>query len=164
MEAPLTNRLRPEEIQDRLVSFKSEIYFPEFRPPENIQDLVNKSSNINLLRAMTPMDLHESCVLLLSYSMYLTSQENSLKSFINWCESNLKYIVGGHLQDVQAYSFAEKDVSIRANVPQAAELETRKQAAQVKLDHLIFLSKKLEMLAESMRNLAYEKHKYARGE
>ena len=163
MEAPLKNRLVTDEIEDRMATFKAEIYFPTFTPPKNIQDIITKTSDLNMLKNMTPMDLGESATLLASYSLYMATQENKLKSFVNWCESNIKYIVGLHVQDVQGY-FTEKDLYIRAKVEKAAELEGRKQAAQVKLDSLYFLSKKIEVLSDSLRNLAFEKHRYAKGE
>lgn len=159
---PIKERTKPDEIAERLEVMKSEIFFPDLKPAKNISDIINILSNIESLRKLAPQDLAEYSVVLACYSMFLTTQENRISSYINWCESNLKYIVGKNLSQLTGY-FEEKNLTIRSSEEHCVQLDKIKLEAQVKLDSIKFTSQRIEFLVQTLKSLMWEKKREMNG-
>lgn len=157
------NRLNLDEAKQNIEIFKSEIYFPSIKVNASIHDLIKDCESVNTLRGLSSEELLNMAVVLANYSLFLLTEENRLKSFRNWCESNIKYIVGQNLQNAPGYGFTEKDIYIRANDTIAQELDSQKLLIEAKLDIIHFLSQKIQNLSEILKNLAYEKNRYIKG-
>lgn len=156
IDKPITNRLNPDELSARLESMKAEMYWPEFNPPKNITDLLNTVSSLEYLRRLGSTDLAEYSVMLGAYALFLNTQENRLTAYINWCESNLRFLVGQKAHDVEGY-FTEKDLYIRANDPDCKKLENIKLECQVKFDAIKDIHKRLEFFIGTLKNLYFER-------
>ncbi len=164
-ETIVKNRFSPDEYTERLESMKAEIFFPNFRPPENIETIINELSNQAALRKLAPQDLSEYAIMLASYATYLSSQENRLTAFINWCEGNIKFVIGKRLDDVPEWLgnyYPTLDTYIRSHEENAISLENRKSVAQVKLDSIKFIAQRLQYLSETIKTLIFEKGKLGR--
>lgn len=153
---PIQNRLKPLEIRERLEIFKAEIRFPSIKPPDKISDILNKLIDISTLKVLTAEQLSEHMVLLAGYNLYLCEQENRLIATINWCESNIKYIIGKNVDQIEGF-FTEKELKIRANEQNAQELEKIKLEMQVKLDSIKNLGFKIDFVTNNLKNLYYER-------
>lgn len=153
------NRFDADKVAEQLEGFKADIYWSNLTPPANIQNILRDVTDQSRLRAFDSETISEYAVLLGAYSAYLTGQENRLTSYVNWCETNIKYIVGKQLADAPGYGFSEKDCYIRANDANAAGLEVKKMQTQAKLDAIKYLSQKMAFLSESLKNLGFEKRK-----
>lgn len=156
------NRLNMDEMGDKIQSFKTDINFPTIDPPNNITDIITKVSSGALIRNLSSMELMEYATILSSYSLYLSIQENRLDSLCGWCDSNIKFIVGKTVKDVEAYSFAEKDAYIRAHETNAVELHDQLLEHKAKKESIKFIAHKMHNLAEHLRGMASEKSKEKR--
>lgn len=158
----MDNRFDKNQAVDELNLFKAEIAYPELKPPENIQDILSSLLSLNKLKTFGPVELNEYSVLLSAYALFLTNQENKSKTEINWCESNIKHIVGRELINTDGYGFVEKDHRIRSTHDVAKKLEAKKLEAQLKIDYIQNMSLKLHHITETLKNLAYEKARQRR--
>lgn len=161
-EPPVANRFESDEVTERLESAKAEMFFPNIQPPKDIEDIINNMTRQGNIRAMGPQEVTEYAVVLSSYSLYLSIQENRYTSFINWCESNIKYIVGREINNIdislRGY-FPTMDAWIRSNNPTAMELDNRKCTAQVKLDSIKFIAQRIQFLTDTLKNLSFQKNR-----
>lgn len=155
----LNNRFDTDEMVSHINEFKEEINFPSVVSSVEIQEIINKLSDRNILRMMGPDELAEYGVVLNQYALFLTIQENRYKAYLHYCESNIKYIVGRELQNCNEYGFEAKNLQIRSTNTTAQELETQKITAEIKLEYIKNISFKIQSLTESIRNLVFEKHK-----
>lgn len=146
-----------QQLAIEIEKFKSEIRLPNFQPPKDIQEVIQVCSDRQAINNMSPIHLQEMAVVLSSYALYLTYQENRILSYTNWCEANIKGIVGRELQNSSAYSFNEKDLSIRSNNEYCVELNGVKLENETKLLLIKNLSYKIMALSERIENLAKEK-------
>lgn len=146
-----------QDLSIEVEKFKSEIRFPNFQPSQNIQEIITVCSDKSLLTNMSHIQLQEMAIILAGYSLYLSVQENRINSYINWCEANIKGIVGRELQNSSAFSFQEKDLSIRMNNDHASKLESIKRDNEVKLGIIKNIGYKISFLSERLENLAREK-------
>jgi hypothetical protein len=135
----------------------ADVSFPRLRPPTNVQAIMDDLSDRTKIKSLSPNDIREYSILLAAYNFYLCSEENKLRSYVNWCEGNIKHIVGLNMAEVDGYGFHEKDHKIRSCEPNAAALSEKKLAAEIKLNHLSFLGQKLQFLIESLKGMGYEK-------
>lgn len=152
------NRLDPKEAAIALQNYKTEIGFPLIDPINNMTEVLTKLNDKGFLRSLSPSEVLEYSLLLGNYSLYLTIQENRMTAFINWCENNLKIVVGKNLNEVSGY-FNEKDCYIRANEKSAIELTDLKTVAQVKLDSIKWISPKIQYMSDVLSRLSNEKSK-----
>lgn len=152
------------ELAEVVTLFKAEIRYPDIKPSADVQRFLEQSSDLNFLKGLNSLELTEYAVVLANYSIFITTQENRLKTYINYLESQIKTIVGKNVSNAAGYGFAEKDCYIRANETHAIALEEMKIKEEVKLGHLYFLSQKLQFLAECLKNYAYEKSRMSRME
>jgi hypothetical protein len=153
----IKDRFSAAEMSALLEVFKAEIHFPNLTPPSHIQEILDFVSDRTKLRTLSSIDLAENAVMLSCYSIYLLSQENRCRSYSDWCESNIKYIVGQKIREVSGYGFQEKDIQIRSNDDTACGLEKMKLIAQTKLNTIYLLSHKIQFLVKSIEQLCYEK-------
>lgn len=156
------NRLDMEDMGDRIQSFKTDIRFPLIDPPDNITEIITKVSNGTTLKALSGIELQEYAIILSSYALYLSMQENQIEAKFNWAENNIKFIVGKNLQEVEGYGFNEKDSYIRANEPTAVTLHDKKLEFQAKKESIKFIAMKIHNLADHLRSLGLEKTKERR--
>ena len=162
IDNPIKERIKSEEIAERLEIMKSDIFFPDLKPNKNINEIINQISNIESLRKLAPRDIAEYSTILATYSLFLITQENRIQSYINWCESNLKYLVGKNLPQLTGY-FEEKNLIIRSSEEHCINLDKIKLECQVKLDSIKMVSQKIEFLVQTLRNLMWEKKKELNG-
>lgn len=155
----LHNRFDLGEMGEKVEVMKSEIGFPEIRASPNIVQIINNLSNIDFIQKLHPTTISEYSVLLASYSLYLTTQENKYKAYVNWCEANLEHLVGTLLPDAIGYGFDEKNLVIRANHDKCRELNDQKLIAMTKLEVIRNTSIKLEFVCNTLKNLYFEKRK-----
>lgn len=155
----IKERLKTEEFAEQIETMKAEIYLPEFSPPENIQTIIKSLSSQEAISNLSVEEIAEYMVLIAKYSLDITLYENRLHSYHNWCESNLKYIVGKNLANVQAYSFAEKDHAIRSTEPHAVKLDNIKLSFQTRIDNIKYISQKLQLLYDALKNMQISKMK-----
>lgn len=154
------NRLIPDETKVEVEKMKAGIAFPNLKAYSDISDLINALGTPHVLQKLSPLDLAERAVTLSVYSLALTAEESRIRSYVNWCEANLKYIVGKKLDAAPGYGFNEKDAYIRANEEMAQTIDENRLMAQAKLDQLSFIAQKIHYIADAIKNLAYEKNKY----
>src|SRR5262245_2229426 len=108
-------------MSEEMEAMRSEIRFPNLKAPDNINDIINEISSMEKLRRLDPSTLNEYAVAISIYSLYLTHETNKLQAKVDWCESNIKHIVGLHIRSIDGY-FNEKDCFIRANNDEATKL------------------------------------------
>lgn len=155
-------RYTEEETREELEKFKAEVFWPDLRPSLEIQAFVQNLSSTQFLRDLSVMDLQERCIQLAHYGLFLTTQENRLKSYISYCENNIKVIVGRLMQEAYGFSFQEKDLYIRTHDDNAQTLQNNKDHAQVKLEYIMFLSQKISVLIDTIKGLCFEKNRVNR--
>jgi len=160
VEETLNNRFDSGEIAERLESFKAEVYYPTIQPNENVVSLINSLAKRDFIKALTPIDASEYLLQLSQYAFFLNIQENRCLSYVNWCENNIKKIVGKKLSDARGFSFQEKDLEIRAGDETASYLEEQKTITQVKLDTIKFLSQKMSFILDALKVHINELHRY----
>ena len=160
IEQKLNNRFSAEEMAERLERFKADVYFPDIKPDDNIVNLINSLSKRDFIKNMTPIDGSEYLIQISQYALFLNIQENRCVSYVNWCESNIKQIVGKKLQEAKGFTFQEKDLEIRANDENASYLEQQKLVTQSKLDMVKFLSQKIHFIIDSIKVHINELHRY----
>lgn len=153
------NRLDIDSMGDKVGAFKNDLGFPLIDPPQNITEIITKISNGSILKTMSGLELQEYSVILSSYALYLSIQENQLDAKIHWAESNIKFIVGKNVQAVNGYGFNEKDAFIRATEVNAVELHDIKLEMQTQKEAIKFTSMRIHNLAEHLRSLGIEKTK-----
>jgi hypothetical protein len=158
----LKNRYDAEEMATKIEAMKSEIGFPELATSPNINQVINNLSNLDYLNKLGPMQIAEISTTISVYALYLNSEENRYKAYINWCESNLKHLVGTLLGEVSGYGFEEKNSTIRSNEKLACELTEKKLIAETKLQSIKDTSLKLEFVCNCLRNLYFEKNRVAK--
>jgi hypothetical protein len=150
-----------ETVQE-IELFKAEIHFPQIKPISNIQEIFNKVSDLTFIKSLSSYELMEYNLQLNYYALYLLTQENRLKSYINWCESNIKYLVGKNLDQVTGYGFSEKETKIRSVEENAVALDIEILKSKAKLDTIYFMSQKIQSLSDCLKNLSFEKSKMYR--
>lgn len=155
------NRFDPQHMSEEIAVMKAEMHFPEVQPSEDINNILAKISSIQHIKRLAPDELNEFALLISVYSLYITQEENRLKSKISWCESNIKYIVGRESKNVDGY-FQEKDLFIRSTEETARKLGIVKSEAEVKLEQIKYVSNKLQHISEMLKNLSFEKRKVGR--
>ena len=136
---------------------KDEISYTAFAVPEDIKAVIENVSDPAILKCLTSQELSQYMVELSVYALSLKNSENRFKSYMNWCDANIRYIVGCKLPDVTAYSFQEKDLIIRSSDPTAREFEVKRLSAQVKLDSIREIPDKIEVLINTLRNFYFER-------
>ncbi len=156
------DRPTEQETKEDLELFKAEIFLPELKPSAEIQKFLENVPNSQYLRDLASMDLQEKQVQLAHYAAFLTSQENRMRSFINYCENNIKVIVGRMMQEAWGFTFAEKDLYVRTHDANAQELQAKKDKAQVKLDYINFMGQKIQNIADTLKGLCFEKNRVSR--
>lgn len=152
------NRADAHEAASYIQSFKTDIGLPLVDPINEMTEILTKFNDRPYIKSLSPVELMEYSLLLGNYSLYLTMQENRLIAFINWCESNIKIIVGKNLNEVSGY-FNEKDSYIRANEKTALELSDMKLVAQAKIDSIKWISTKIQHISDILDRLSHEKSK-----
>jgi hypothetical protein len=157
-ETLVKNRFISDEFAEKLESFKAEIFFPNLTPPDNINQIIQKVSSANLIKTLSITDIAENMVLLSSYSLFLTKEENRLNAYINWCESNIKFIVGQQMNQISGY-FQEKDLFIRSNDTNAIKLGELKLIAEVKLNSIKFIAQKISYLSDKLESFMFARKK-----
>ena len=162
IEPAVANRFVADEFAERIETFKAEIFFPDFTPPDNIKDIIQNISKADVLKTLGPSDLNEYAVLLSSYSLFLTQEENRLNAYINWCESNIKFIVGKEVENAFGSFYQERDLWVRAHDANAINLGTAKLSAEVKLNSIKFIAQKVQYLSERLEGLSYAKSRAGR--
>lgn len=153
----LKNRFDSSEMKEKLELFKAETFLPQLSPNKDIPEIIQKLLILANIKNLDPVTIAEYSVILETYSLYLIMEENRCNSYLNWCESNLKHIVGKKCQEVPPAYFSEKDIYIRANDDNAVFLEEQKLIAQTKLDTIKGVSSKLKFIGDNLRGLAYAK-------
>lgn len=151
------NRHDVAEFTTAVEIMKSNMNFPNIKPPKNIGAILDIVSDTDAIRKLSGEQVAEYSVVLSAYSLYLGMEENRYTTFLNWCEGNMAFIVGKFVQDVDGYGFNEKNAYIRANEEHAVELNAKKLMAETKLTTIKFLSGKMDILAKQLQSLAYEK-------
>lgn len=152
-------RLNEQETKEDLELFKAEAFLPELKPSQEVQEFLQNLANTKYLRDLESLDLQEKAVQLAHYAAYLTSQENRLRSYINYCEANLRVIVGQKMSEAWGFTFPEKDLYIRTHDENAMELQAKKDTYQVKLDYIQFMANKLSQINDTIKGLCFEKHR-----
>lgn len=155
----LLNRFDLGEMGEKVESMKAEIGFPEIKTSPNVITIINNLSDIGFIQKLHPTTISEYSVLLSTYSLYLTTQENKFKAYVNWCEANLQHLVGTLIGEAPGYGFEEKNQVIRSNYDKAKELEEQKLIAVTRLEVIRNTSIKLEFICNTLRNLYFEKAK-----
>lgn len=149
-------------LDDRSEVFKASLYLPKINPKLlDIDGIFNILQSPGKLKTLPPETIFEYCSALAAYSLYITEQENKYTMIINWCESNIKFIVGREADNWPGY-FSEKDIMIRAHVPAAEKLGKQKMKAQANLDLLKNMSYKISYWTDVLKGLAIEKKKVNR--
>ena len=154
----LNDRFDINEAADLLKEYKEEIKFPTLKPPQDIEFILDNLGSNEYIKSLCREDISSLMVSLSLYSLFLTSQEARLKTYVNFCESNIKFIVGENMNSMQGY-FNEKDLAIRATNDLAKDYEAKKLSAHLKLDSIMFISQKLEKLGDVLKTLYFEKKK-----
>lgn len=156
------NRFSADEHILMLETMKAEINFPQLRVPPNINTILNQSSDFALLKTLSPEDLSEYAVLLASYSLYLSIEENRYKSYIDWCENNIRTIIGQEMMNIPpeiGTYFNNIDYYIRGNHSLAKELDVKKSLAQLKYTTIHKLNDRMNILIKALESLSYTKGK-----
>lgn len=153
-----------DDSQTEIENFKAEVYYPNIKPNKQVQEFLNEIGDIKYLKSLAPLQLAEYSVMLAHYSVYLTTVENRLKSYIGYCSGNIKHICSKNLDKTPFTWYAEKVDYITANEPNAAELDKERASAQAKLDMIVFLSQKISYLAETIKDLRFAKQKEYKGD
>ncbi len=155
----IQNRLSSEEPAKQLDEMRAELMMPDISPPDGIDALLSNIGNQQFIQALGPMEIGEYMVMLSAYMFYLAQYENKIQSYSNWCESNIKYIIGKNLANTPSTFFTEKDYYIRSNEPNAQKLDKIKLGLQVRLDNLKNLSFRLNNVYDAMKILQVTKMK-----
>ncbi len=153
------SRFDHSEAAEQLELMKAEIHLPNLAPPEDIDQILKDLSNQEYIRSLDIATISDHMVLLAAYMLYLTIYENRITSYSNWCESNIKYIVGKNLADVPVNYFTEKDWYIRSHEDNAIKLESMKLTLQVKLDTLKNLGFRLNTIYDALKAMQSAKLK-----
>lgn len=155
----LKNRFDHADAAEQLELMKAEIHLPNLAPPDGIDEIIKGLSNQEYIRSLDIATICDHMVLLASYMLFLTIYENRVASYFNWCESNIKYIVGKNLDQVPVNYFTEKDWYIRSHEDNAIKLEAMKLTLQVKLDTLKNLGFKLNTIYDALKAMQLAKLK-----
>ena len=150
------NRYDDEEMGLDIESMRSDIKYPNIKPPNNINKILEEVSNLEILRKLDPMSVMEYASIVAYYSLYLSGEINKLEAYAKWCESNIKFIIGKRCQDINGY-FTEKESYIRAHDELASSLDEKRIKAQTKFETLKFMNQKMQFLSETLQSLAKEK-------
>lgn len=142
-----------------LESMRAEIMMPSISPPEGIEVFLASVGNQQFIQALTALEISEYMVILSGYMIYLAQYENKLQSYNNWCEKNIKFIVGRNLANTPYSFFGEKEYYIRSNEENAQKLDKIQLGLQVRLDNLKNLSFRLNNLYDSLKVLQQTKMK-----
>jgi len=154
------DRLNRQDINEQMETFLAEVRLPDIQISDDIIKILGDLNKIEKIRTLHPLELSEYSVLLASYALYLASQENKLLAWSKWCEDNLQFIVGKQLQNAYGYGYQEKAIFIRSNDKNATEIDSLRLLAEAKLNRVRNLSKQLNLLSDTVRNLAFAKGKY----
>lgn len=152
----MSNRFSGEEVKEDLEFYKAEISFPEFQAPSNIQEAINSLSNH---RTLDPQTLHEKAIDFALYSLYLTQEENKLNALINWCNGNLRVIIGEEASNYPGTWYKEKEDIIIATHEMAKQLDSIRSLASVKLDTIRYMSQRMQILSEALKKFSYSKQR-----
>jgi hypothetical protein len=156
-EPNVQNRFLPDEFAERIESFKAELFWPDLTPPVEIEKILSICNSADSLKNLGAEDIAIYATVISSYAMYLTKEENRLQSYWNWCESNIKFIVGQKVEEAFGSFFQERDWYIRSHEQSAMKLGEVQLSAKVKLDSIRFIGQKLGHLSERLENLSYAK-------
>lgn len=160
IETNLNNRFDAKEMAERIERFKADSYFPNITPSDDIVSVINSLGKRDFIKNISPIDASQYLLQLSQYALFLNTQENRCNSYLNWCENNIKQIVGRHLLDAKGFTFQEKDLEIRSNDEMALFLEEQKLLAQTKLDTVKFLSQKISFILDALKVHINELHRY----
>lgn len=150
------NRFSGQDIKTELEIFKANIDLPHFSNSTKIQSIID---NLSTYSKLDPEKLSEYAMDISLYGLYLLQEENKLVATINWCESNIKIIIGQEAQNYGGTWYEEKKNIIVANNKTALQLDSLRTVAQVKLDSIKYMSQKLQYLADSLKRYSFEKRK-----
>jgi hypothetical protein len=158
----MMNRLNPNDVKVELDKMRTGLHLPSFKSHSSLTEILDGLSDPIKLKAMSPIELVENAVVLAKYSLDIAIEEGRIKSFMNWCEANIKHLLGQNLHDMPTfcYGFNEKDCYFRARNENAQNLDKDRLVAQAKLDQLLFLAQKVQYIAGMLKNLADEKNRY----
>jgi hypothetical protein len=146
-------------IDENLEIFKSDLYLPEFAQSQDVKNFLESLSDLSFLKTQSSTELFENYVRLCSYSAFLLTKENRILAYINAYEHNIRSIVGKNLKESWGFTFEEKNHYIRANEPHCVELQNKKYQLQIQYDYLRGISQKIEKIADSIKNLGFEKNR-----
>lgn len=147
-----------DEIVQEVEILKADIGLSTINPPDGITLLIQQLLDGQMIRALSPVEIREISVRLCAYAFFLQTQENRLVTFINFCEANLKHLVGKNTENVPGSFFQEKDLYIRAREPNAVAISKKKAMASARLDSVKFLAMRVDKLAEMLSELARVRH------
>ncbi|NBV99934.1 MAG: hypothetical protein EBR67_10610 [Proteobacteria bacterium] len=149
-----------EDYVKDLEIFKSELNFPNLSPPSNLNEILNSLSSFSIIKTLSPEMLSEYSVLLASYSLFLHIEENRYKAYADWCEHNIKRIIGENLNQVPieiGNYYQNVEIYIRSNHAKARELDTKKSFALTRLEIIKGVSLKLDKMCDTLKGLSYAK-------
>lgn len=154
----MTSRYDPKEVSDDLEKMRSSMRFPNIEAPSNIDEIFQKLTNSNL-SAMSATMLYEYSIRLAAYAIYVKKEINSSKAKYDWCEANIKYIVGKQMSQMVGnyYGYNEKDAYIRGNDPEAMKLDQMALTSKARLNSLYGLDEQIRFLSTQVNSLAKEK-------
>lgn len=156
------SRLDPKEISSEITSMKQEINFPVFTAKHSLAPLFENLLNSDFIQKMDGQTAQQYLLQISAYSLYVQIEQNKIRSYLNWCESNIKHIVGKELinvpREVGTY-FTSQDVYIRANHKTANDLEEEKLKCQAKLDIIFDITKKMDFICDALKTIIYSKRK-----
>lgn len=145
----------------KLVELEAELDQYEEKIGLVIQPRISTYLNITQeqMKAMSVEELEEAAFDLANYGIFLQKEMNKHTSRINWATSNMNPIIARECNNVKAYSFEERKLSIIHNNEHTVKLEGIRVKSQLCYDRLNFMNRRVDVLAERFSKLHESKQR-----
>lgn len=127
----------------------------------NMHKITNQYNDIDQYLNMSKKQLEsltaEDCAVISAYlslyALYIQKEHNRESAKVAWTESNLRWVIGREIANVQGYSFEERRLQVIQENIAALKLDQLRTLAQARVNELNYISTKIEYISKSLSNL-----------
>lgn len=153
---------KPKSLKDLITEIESAC--DEYEQGLGLSIKNNNCEYLNLtqerIRSLTIEEAAEISVSLAFYGMFLQKELNRHSARANWCEANLKNILGYLAKNYQGYSYEERKSGVIKEDLLAQRLFALQNKAKFAVDRLSYLPSKVDFIAKSLHQLQESKRRY----
>lgn len=131
------NRFSGEDMLIEIQDFTSKIRYPQFPNEADMSATLKRVASGSYAKSATIQQMLDDQIVIESYALFIQDQQNEQRRIINWCQSNLEYLVGQEAENIPDFIgqyMPNRLIYVKANNAKAQILDKQRLVAQIKLD------------------------------